>query len=44
MVFKFVRHGRKILEDLGKTAKDDNYFDIIEKSRDLLKNSDWWIN
>jgi hypothetical protein len=38
-----VRNGRKYLELLGKGAQDDNYFEIIEKSKEILKNNDWWI-
>lgn len=38
-----LRNGRKYLELLGKGADDDNYFEIIEKSKDILKNNDWWV-
>lgn len=31
------------LEILGKGAEDDNYFEIIEKSKEILKNNDWWV-
>ena len=28
---------------MGKGAQDDNYFEIIEKSKDILKDNDWWV-
>lgn len=37
------RNGRKYLEILDKGAEDDNYFEIIEKSREIIKENDWWI-
>lgn len=38
-----LKNGRKQLELLGKKANGINYFDIIEKSKNILKNDDWWI-
>ncbi len=28
---------------LGSNGDDDNYFKIIEQSKDILKDNDWWI-
>ncbi len=38
-----LRNGRKYLELLGKGTDEDNYFEIIEKSKEVLKNNDWWV-
>jgi hypothetical protein len=43
-----LKNGRKYLELLEKEnmmgiEKGDNYFDVIEKSKEILKNNDWWI-
>lgn len=42
-LFFHIRNGRKYLELLGKGAQDDNYFEIIEQSKEILKDNDWWI-
>ena len=41
--FYVIRNGKKYLELLGKGANDDNYFEIIEQSKEVLKNNDWWV-
>eukprot|EP00340_Litonotus_pictus_P006944 CAMPEP_0170516234 /NCGR_PEP_ID=MMETSP0209-20121228/2508_1 /TAXON_ID=665100 ORGANISM="Litonotus pictus, Strain P1" /NCGR_SAMPLE_ID=MMETSP0209 /ASSEMBLY_ACC=CAM_ASM_000301 /LENGTH=282 /DNA_ID=CAMNT_0010801043 /DNA_START=200 /DNA_END=1047 /DNA_ORIENTATION=+ len=41
-----LRNGRRYMESLEKefgANKGDNYFDVIEKSKEILKNSDWWV-
>lgn len=38
-----LKNGRKYLEILGKEADSENYFNVIEKSKELLKDSDWWV-
>ena len=42
-LFYKIRNGRKYLELLGKGAQDDNYFEIIEQSKEILKDNDWWV-
>jgi hypothetical protein len=37
-----LKNGRKYLEIFGKWAQD-NYFEIIEQSKEILKDNDWWI-
>lgn len=41
-----LKNGRKLLEQLDKESgleRTDNYFEVIEKSKELLKNNDWWV-
>lgn len=39
-----LKNGRKYLEMIGKEADEYNYFDLIEKSKNILKDVDWWVN
>ena len=46
--FKMLQHaklknGKKYLEMLGSKADDSNYFKIIEQSKEILKDADWWV-
>lgn len=41
-----LKNGKKLLEQLEKESgleRTDNYFEVIEKSKEILKNTDWWI-
>jgi aspartate beta-hydroxylase len=38
-----LKNGRKYLEMLGKDVESENYFEVIEKSKEILKDSDWWV-
>ena len=38
-----LKNGKKYIEMLGKDVESENYFDVIEKSKSILKDTDWWI-
>ena len=37
-----LRKGKRLLKEVLK-ENNDNYFEVLEKSKETLKNNDWWI-